>query len=148
MSARAHAHTHTHTHTHIHRGNHETQDTTMAYGFQKEVKTKYTLFYYNLFLELFKSLPLGTCINRRVLVVHGGLWRKPGTNLELGSLQVHVNHSYSPLLSRVLSSSRPTPLSSGVLPFPLSQYRKIHISCFLMPFHTVFFRTICQTQAQ
>eukprot|EP00668_Euglena_longa_P000457 GGOE01000579.1.p1 GENE.GGOE01000579.1~~GGOE01000579.1.p1 ORF type:complete len:306 (+),score=83.71 GGOE01000579.1:110-1027(+) len=71
----------------LNRGNHEAEGTTTMYGFQKEVRAKYSAFYYKLFLQLFQALPLATCLNRQVLVVHGGLWRRPNSNIELGSLE-------------------------------------------------------------
>eukprot|EP00667_Euglena_gracilis_P014544 EG_transcript_15083 len=71
----------------LNRGNHESEGTTAVYGFQKEVRAKYGAPYYPLFLQLFNALPLATCLNRQVLVVHGGLWRRPDSNIELGSLE-------------------------------------------------------------
>jgi serine/threonine-protein phosphatase 5 len=71
----------------LNRGNHESEGTTTVYGFQQEVRAKHGSAAYPFFLSFFNALPLATCLNRQVLVVHGGLWRSPnGSTLELGSL--------------------------------------------------------------
>jgi len=53
-----------------------------VYGFEGEVKAKYSQFIYELFSSLFCSLPLATRLNKKILVVHGGLFAKDGVTLE------------------------------------------------------------------
>ncbi|GMH50657.1 hypothetical protein TrRE_jg2372 [Triparma retinervis] len=55
------------------RGNHETKNMNKIYGFEGEVKHKYDINIFNLFLEVFCWLPLAATINNKVFVVHGGL---------------------------------------------------------------------------
>lgn len=62
-------------HVLINRGNHEEHSITHVFGFMKECETKYDYFVYELFCESFKWLPLLTLIDKRVLVVHGGVGR-------------------------------------------------------------------------
>lgn len=49
-------------------GNHETDNMNQIYGFEGEVKAKYTAQMYELFSEVFEWLPLAQCINGKVLV--------------------------------------------------------------------------------
>lgn len=58
----------------ITRGNHETEALNKCYGFKGEVLNKYDDKIYTLFCESFCYLPLGYVINKKVLVVHGGLF--------------------------------------------------------------------------
>uniref|UniRef100_A0A2N9HCA4 Serine/threonine-protein phosphatase n=1 Tax=Fagus sylvatica TaxID=28930 RepID=A0A2N9HCA4_FAGSY len=83
------------------RGNHESKECTLAYGFEKEVKTKFGdqgEYVYNKCLDCFKELPLASVIAGSVYTSHGGLFRstriaysrrsrrKRTQRLELGSL--------------------------------------------------------------
>lgn len=52
------------------------------YGFENEVKHKYDLKTYELFSDMFCNLPIAHCINRGILVLHGGLFAKDGITLE------------------------------------------------------------------
>uniref|UniRef100_A0A8C6QZZ8 Serine/threonine-protein phosphatase n=1 Tax=Nannospalax galili TaxID=1026970 RepID=A0A8C6QZZ8_NANGA len=54
-------------HFHLLRGNHETDNMNQIYGFEGEVKAKYTAQMYELFSEVFEWLPLAQCINGKVL---------------------------------------------------------------------------------
>ena len=47
-----------------------------------QVKAKYSLIMAELFRETFCFLPLAHCLNRRVLVVHGGLFSRDGVTLD------------------------------------------------------------------
>ncbi|KAF5452987.1 hypothetical protein F2P56_027935 [Juglans regia] len=84
------------------RGNHESKECTLAYGFEKEVKTKFGdqgEYVYNKCLDCFKELPLASVIAGSVYTTHGGLFRsthfaysrrsrrKRTQRLELGSLE-------------------------------------------------------------
>jgi len=53
-----------------------------VYGFEGEVKAKYSQFIYELFTALFCTQPLGTLINKKIIVVHGGLFSKDGVTLD------------------------------------------------------------------
>lgn len=64
------------------RGNHESKNLNKMYGFEGEVRHKYDVKTYELFSELFCYLPIGHCINNKILVVHGGLFAKDGVKLE------------------------------------------------------------------
>ncbi|KAI1285321.1 Serine/threonine-protein phosphatase 5 [Halotydeus destructor] len=64
------------------RGNHESQTMNQMYGFEGEVKAKYSVQMYDLFAEVFNLLPLTHCINKRVLVMHGGIFSKDTITLE------------------------------------------------------------------
>lgn len=51
------------------------------YGFEGEVKSKYSLQMFNLFTEIFNYLPLCHLINDKILVMHGGLFSKDDVTL-------------------------------------------------------------------
>ncbi len=62
-------------HVHLNRGNHETSYATTRYGFYKEIVRKFKKdALWERFTELFQVLPLAHVINKKVFVVHGGLW--------------------------------------------------------------------------
>ena len=65
------------------RGNHESENMNKMYGFEGEVKAKYSANMVDLFTEVYNWLPLCHCINQRVLVMHGGLFAKVCIHLEL-----------------------------------------------------------------
>lgn len=58
------------------RGNHESENMNRMYGFEGEVKAKYSQQMVALFTEVYNWLPLCHCINSKVLVMHGGLFSK------------------------------------------------------------------------
>ena len=58
------------------RGNHESENMNKMYGFEGEVKSKYSANMVDLFTEVYNWLPLCHCINKRILVMHGGLFSK------------------------------------------------------------------------
>ena len=64
------------------RGNHESMTMNQMYGFEGEVKSKYSPQMYDLFAEVFNHLPLAHCINHKVLVMHGGLFSSDDVSLE------------------------------------------------------------------
>lgn len=69
-------------HFYMSRGNHESQTMNQMYGFEGEVKTKYTAQMSEFFTEIYNWLPLAHCINKRILVMHGGLFSKDSVTLE------------------------------------------------------------------
>lgn len=73
---------------HLTRGNHESQNMNRIYGFEGEVRAKYTETCFNLFTEFFQSLPLAYILDgssepdgRKAFIVHGGLFSKDGVTL-------------------------------------------------------------------
>ncbi|KAG7264168.1 hypothetical protein CRUP_010693 [Coryphaenoides rupestris] len=60
----------------------ETDNMNQMYGFEGEVKAKYTAQMFQLFSEVFQWLPLAQCINSKVLVMHGGLFSEDGVTLD------------------------------------------------------------------
>mmetsp|Transcript_36378 Transcript_36378/g.85340 ORF Transcript_36378/g.85340 Transcript_36378/m.85340 type:complete len:561 (+) Transcript_36378:46-1728(+) len=60
-------------HVHMNRGNHEMIETNILYGFCGEVAAKYDTGLFDLFSDAFRHLPLGHLVDKRVLVLHGGL---------------------------------------------------------------------------
>ncbi|GFE53728.1 serine threonine phosphatase [Babesia ovis] len=67
----------------INRGNHESEDMNETYGFAKEVRTKYDGHIYKLFQRIFWELPLAIIIEKRIVVVHGGLFRHDGVTIDV-----------------------------------------------------------------
>jgi serine/threonine-protein phosphatase 5 len=63
------------------RGNHESRHLNRVYGFEGEVKAKFDEQTYELFQEAFNLLPLAGVLNRKVMVVHGGLPSREGVTL-------------------------------------------------------------------
>ncbi|XP_060555643.1 serine/threonine-protein phosphatase 5-like [Ruditapes philippinarum] len=64
------------------RGNHESFTMNQMYGFEGEVKEKYTSKMADLFTEVFNWLPLSHCINNKILVMHGGLFKDENVTLD------------------------------------------------------------------
>jgi serine/threonine-protein phosphatase 5 len=67
---------------HLTRGNHETRNMNLMYGFSGEVKAKYDAQTMDLFAEVFQAIPLAVCVDRRVLILHGGLFQQDGVKLD------------------------------------------------------------------
>ena len=68
-------------HMFLARGNHEAKSMNRLYGFEGEISAKYDAKLYNIFCELFCLLPLCHVINRKIFVVHGGLFSRDGVTL-------------------------------------------------------------------
>lgn len=66
----------------LNRGNHENADLNKMYGFEGEILSKYDSDTFLLFVDSFKYLPLGHTIEKKVLVLHGGLFEKDGVKIE------------------------------------------------------------------
>jgi len=64
------------------RGNHESLTMNQMYGFEGEVKSKYSAQLCELFTEVFNWLPLSHCINKKILVMHGGLFASDDVTLD------------------------------------------------------------------
>lgn len=63
-------------HFFLSRGNHEGLAMNRVYGFEGEVRAKYSADVFDLFSEVFNALPTGHVINKSVFVVHGGLYSR------------------------------------------------------------------------
>ncbi|KAA6399364.1 MAG: putative Serine/threonine-protein phosphatase 5 [Streblomastix strix] len=61
---------------HLLRGNHESMLCTKEYGFKNEVEDKYNTAVYQNFLYIFNALPICSNVNKRIFVVHGGLFTR------------------------------------------------------------------------
>ncbi|XP_011303529.1 serine/threonine-protein phosphatase 5 [Fopius arisanus] len=64
------------------RGNHESAMMNRMYGFDGEVKAKYTTQMALLFTEVYNWLPLAHLLNNRVIVMHGGLFSRDNVTLK------------------------------------------------------------------
>jgi len=64
------------------RGNHESENMNKMYGFEGEVKAKYSSTMVELFTEVYNWLPLSHCVNSKILVMHGGLFKEDGVKLD------------------------------------------------------------------
>lgn len=69
-------------HFYMSRGNHESSTMNQMYGFEGEVKSKYSSKMAELFTEVYNVLPLAHCIEKKVMVMHGGLFSKDGVKLD------------------------------------------------------------------
>jgi len=69
-------------HMHLSRGNHETLNMNRIYGFEGEVKAKYSVQTFQLFIEVFHTLPLCYCLGRKIIVLHGGLFSRDDVTLD------------------------------------------------------------------
>ncbi|CAH1790760.1 unnamed protein product, partial [Owenia fusiformis] len=69
-------------HFYMSRGNHESSTMNQMYGFDGEVKSKYNAQMADLFTEVYNWLPLCHCIEKKVLVMHGGLFAKDDVTLD------------------------------------------------------------------
>ncbi|XP_065051782.1 serine/threonine-protein phosphatase 5-like [Rhopilema esculentum] len=63
------------------RGNHESSTMNQMYGFEGEVKSKYSSSMAELFTEVYNLLPLAHVINGKILAMHGGLFSEDGVKL-------------------------------------------------------------------
>lgn len=52
------------------------------YGFEGEVRFKYNGKIMDLFSECFRALPLGAILEKKVLVLHGGLFKQDGVTMQ------------------------------------------------------------------
>ncbi|KAG1053454.1 hypothetical protein G6F43_004473 [Rhizopus delemar] len=64
------------------RGNHETDNMNKVYGFEGEVKAKFSDMMFKLFSETFNALPLAHVIENKIFVTHGGLFSRDDVTLD------------------------------------------------------------------
>lgn len=64
------------------RGNHEAKSMNKIYGFDGEVRAKYSVTMNEVFRETFCWLPLAYVLGGKVMVVHGGLFSRDGVTLD------------------------------------------------------------------
>lgn len=69
-------------HFFITRGNQECREMTRLYGFKAQVRNHYDEFIFEIFSILFCSLPLCYVINKKIFVIHGGLFSKNNITLD------------------------------------------------------------------
>ncbi|CAD6198368.1 unnamed protein product [Caenorhabditis auriculariae] len=69
-------------HFFLSRGNHESDVMNKMYGFEGEVKKKYSQQMSDFFTEIFCHLPLCHLINSKIFVCHGGLFKEDGVTLD------------------------------------------------------------------
>ncbi|CAJ0582299.1 unnamed protein product, partial [Mesorhabditis spiculigera] len=69
-------------HFYLSRGNHESDTMNKMYGFEGEVKHKFSDSVAVIFTEVFCHLPLCHLINEKVFVCHGGLFNHDGVTLD------------------------------------------------------------------
>ena len=69
-------------HVHLSRGNHESLNMNRIYGFEGEVKAKYSVQMFDLFTECFHCLPLAHVVAGKVYTTHGGLFSRDDVMLD------------------------------------------------------------------
>jgi len=98
-------------HMHLARGNHESKSMNTTYGFEGEVKAKYSESIFELFSAIFCLLPLAHLLNKKVLVIHGGLFSNDNVTIDdIRKLDRNMEPPDSGLMSELLwSDPQPYP---------------------------------------
>ncbi|KAF3543299.1 hypothetical protein DY000_02000827, partial [Brassica cretica] len=73
---------------HLARGNHESRSLNEVHGFEKEVLAKLNETVMDMFSDTFCCLPLAHVLNKKIIVLHGGLFSRDGVTLnDIKSIQ-------------------------------------------------------------
>lgn len=98
-------------HLHLARGNHESRSMNRMYGFEGEVKAKYSESVFDLFAAIFCLLPLAHLLNNKVLVLHGGLFSDDNVTLDdIRKIDRNMEPPDSGIMSELLwSDPQPMP---------------------------------------
>ena len=92
-------------HFFLNRGNHEDEHINFMYGFRVEAINKYDLDVFNCFSEFFKFLPLGHVLNKKIIVIHGGLFSENGITInELKKKDRFIDIPSTGLMNEILWS--------------------------------------------
>jgi hypothetical protein len=67
---------------HLNRGNHEQKRLNEKYGFAYEARKKYDKDLFEMIAQTFWCLPLCTVVDKKILVLHGGLFYRDGIRLD------------------------------------------------------------------
>lgn len=96
---------------HLTRGNHETKNMNKMYGFEGEVRAKYGEKAMELFADVFQCLPLAALVNKKVFIVHGGLFSRDDVTInDLRAINRFREPPESGLMSEMLwSDPQPAP---------------------------------------
>ncbi|KJE91460.1 type 5 protein serine/threonine phosphatase isoform [Capsaspora owczarzaki ATCC 30864] len=102
-------------HFFLNRGNHETDNMNKVYGFDGEVKAKYSDRMVTLFHEVFLWLPLAHVVAEKVLVVHGGLFSDDNVTLaDIKATERNREPPDSGIMCEILWSDPQPQLGRGV----------------------------------
>jgi diadenosine tetraphosphatase ApaH/serine/threonine PP2A family protein phosphatase len=69
------------------RGNHETRDVSLLYGFYDECKARYSEDLWNRFNEVFQFMPLAAIVAGRIFCVHGGISQELRSVSDIGRIE-------------------------------------------------------------
>ena len=94
------------------RGNHETRETTLLYGFAEECRIRYSSEVYNWFVEVFAYLPLSAIVGDRIFCVHGGISSQLERLSQISNIERPVN-VYEASLVQDLLWADPNPTIRG-----------------------------------
>ena len=92
-------------HFFMNRGNHEDVDTNSRYGFKTEIVCAYGIDVFDSFSEFFRFLPLGHVLDKKVLVIHGGLFSRENVTInELKKIDRYIDVPHTGIMSELLWS--------------------------------------------
>ena len=98
------------------RGNHETSSVNRINSFYSEIQTKYEAETFEMFNKVFNTLPIGYVLDKKYLIVHGGLPRTLATLEELNKLDRFGCPETGSIISQILWSDPNT--EEGIKPSP------------------------------
>lgn len=86
------------------RGNHECRQMAISFNFRQECLAKYDQDIYNMFIEMFDSLPISAVINGKFIAIHGGISPELKTLAELNKIDRFKEPPISGILCDMLWS--------------------------------------------